>query len=133
MKQTCPSATADATGDFIFLVLPSPLASPPFPAPPALKPTRSESPPLASRPPQDAMRTDAASPELLEAQDQGDEPWAADTSTQLPTRALSTLASPTRPPGYSKMANGKRRLLRKYDSRQRKNNEKSAEEDWRGP
>ena len=68
----------------------------------------------------------------MEANDQGDEPWASDTSTQLSTRVLGTLTSPTRSPGYSKMAYGKRRLLRKHDSRQRKNNEKSAEGDGRG-
>jgi hypothetical protein len=37
------------------------LAPPPFPAPPALKPTRPDSPPPASRRLQDAIRTDAAS------------------------------------------------------------------------
>jgi hypothetical protein len=118
---------------------------PPFSAHPALKPTRPDSPPLASRQPQDAIRkdaasaeslqairTDAASPEPLEAHDLGDEPWAADTSTQLPTRALGTLTSPTRPPGYSNMTNGKRRRLRKHDSRQRTNKEQSAEGDGGG-
>jgi hypothetical protein len=37
------------------------LAPPPLPAPPALKHTRSDSPPPASPPPQDALRTGAAS------------------------------------------------------------------------
>jgi hypothetical protein len=45
------------------------LAPPPFPAPPALKPTRPDSSPPASRQPQDAIRTDAASAESLEVHD----------------------------------------------------------------
>ena len=122
------------------------LAPPPFPAYSALNPTRPNSPQghLArpanwdsmtriyrttgsSRQPQDAIRTDAALPEPLNSNGQGDEPWAADTSTQLPTRALGTLTSPTRPPGYSNMTKSKRRRLREHDSRQRTNEEKSAE------
>jgi hypothetical protein len=115
-----------------------------IPAHLALKPTRPDSLPPASRQPQGAIRKDAASaeslqairtetasPEPLEAHDQGDKPWAADTSTQLPTRALGSLTSPTRPPGYSNMANGKRRRLRKHDSRQHTNKEQYAEGDGR--
>jgi hypothetical protein len=45
------------------------LAPPPLPAPPALKRTRPDSPPPASHPPHDAIRTDAASAESLEAHD----------------------------------------------------------------
>jgi hypothetical protein len=108
------------------------LEPPPYPAPHALKQARPDSPPPASCQPQDAIRTDAALPEPLEANDQADEPWASDTSTQFPTRALDTSTSPTRPPGYSKMSNGKRRLLRKHDSRQHKHNEKSTEGDGGG-
>ena len=57
--------------------------------------TRPDSPPPASRQPQDAIRTDAASFEPLEAHDQGDEPWSAGTATQPPTRAPGTLTSST--------------------------------------
>ena len=45
------------------------LAPPPFPAHPALKPTRPDSPPPAPHPPHGAIRTHAASPEPLEAHD----------------------------------------------------------------
>ena len=45
------------------------LAPPPYPASPALKHTRPDSPPPASRQPQDAMRTVAASAESLEIHD----------------------------------------------------------------
>jgi hypothetical protein len=108
------------------------LAPVPFPNQLAFKPTRPDSPPPASRQPHDAIRTDAALPEPLEANDQGDEPWVSETSTKLSTRALYTSTSPTRPPGYSNMTNGKRRRLRKHDSRQRKNSEKSAQGDGGG-
>jgi hypothetical protein len=54
------------------------------PAPPALKRTRPDSPPPASHPPH------YLSPEPQEAHDHGDEPWAAGTSTQLPTQKKNT-------------------------------------------
>ena len=71
-----------------------PLAPLPLPEPPALKRTRPDSPPPASRQPQGAISTDAVSPKPLEAHNQGDEPGTAGSSTQLPTRA----------PGYFNLA-----------------------------
>jgi hypothetical protein len=81
---------------------------------------------------QDAHGEQALTHHTLTSQEQLARPanWASmaeGTSTQLPTRALGTLTSPTRPPGYSNMANGKRRRLREHDSRQRTNKEQSAE------
>jgi hypothetical protein len=54
------------------------LASPPFPAPPALKPARPDSPPPASRQPQGAIHTGAASAESLEFHE------ATETETKKP-------------------------------------------------
>jgi hypothetical protein len=92
------------------------LAPPPYPAPPALKPTRPDSPPPASCQPQDAIRKDAASAESLEAHD------ATERETKKPRHqdahgehALThhTLASKghlARPANWESMRNTEARL-----------------------
>jgi hypothetical protein len=78
--QPQPFSTLDMHPHPSHLAPPQPphLASPQFPAPPNLKPARPDSPPPASRKPQGAIHTDAASAESLEAHD------AKETETKKP-------------------------------------------------